>query len=83
MFIIKKLIMRIADIVTFDLTSPFPVGITVQEKDAADVGLTTADSAAPDEVIMPAVYGRDTFTTLIWINPSNVDFEEIFYYQKG
>jgi|GEM_PF-2473177 len=70
------------DIVTFNVTDPFPFGISVIEDQGvpADTG---SDTTAPSEVLSPAISGPTTWNTLQWINPRDPDFKEVVIVRKA
>lgn len=70
------------DVVTFNLTTPFPVSITIQENIDLSSDLPGNDTIAPDEVAIEAIYGPDDLNVLIWLNPKDTDFEKIVIVRK-
>ncbi len=70
------------DIITFCLSNPFPVSLTLQENTSAS-GTSGADSTAPSDVVAPAISGSTTYNTLQWINPRDEDLKEIVVTRKA
>jgi len=71
------------DIVTFNLTTPFPVSITVEENSDQSSNSGNNDTTAPEEVTLYAIYGTSSYNVLIWINPTDTDFEKIVIVRKN
>jgi hypothetical protein len=71
------------DIVTFDLTTPFPVSITIQENTNQVSESGSHDITAPEEVGLYNIYENDTYIVLIWINPVDIDFDKIVIVRKS
>lgn len=69
------------DIVTLNLSDPFPISLIIQEK-THDNGSIMGDSIPPDEVFFPAISGSNTYNTIQWINPEDNDFNKVVIVRK-
>ena len=70
------------DIVTFNLSTPFPLGLIVQENQGSDTNSTPDDTTPPSEVYFPAISGPTSYNTLQWINPNDTDFNKVVVIRK-
>lgn len=70
------------DIVTFNLSDPFPVSLTVAENNTIVQNGSTSDATAPTEVLYPAISGKTTYNTIQWLNPTDNDFEKVIITRK-
>lgn len=69
------------DIVTYNLSDPFPVSLVIREYQMKSGSLT--DTTAPSDVIIPAIAGQNSVNTLQWINPQDDDFKEVSIIRKA
>lgn len=70
------------DIITYCLSKPFPVSLTLRENIGGAV-TSAGDASAPGEVISPAISGPTSWNTLQWINPIDEDFSSVVVIRKA
>ena len=70
------------DIITYSLSNPFPVSLSVRENVNRN-NSSASDITAPSEVISPAIAGANTWNTIQWINPVDRDFKEVVVVRKA
>ncbi len=71
------------DIITFNLSNPFPVSLLIQENQDSNSIDRSGDITPPSEVYFPAISGANTYNTLQWINPKDEDFDEIVIVRRA
>lgn len=71
------------DIVTFNLSNPFPVRLDVQEYRPQEQIGDPDDSTPPGDVSLLAIAGANTYNTLQWINPIDEDFDSVTIVRKA
>jgi len=70
------------DVVTFNLSNPFPVSLIVREH----INISPSepgDTIPPGDVFSPAISGSNTYNTLQWINPTAYDFAYVSITRKA
>ncbi len=72
------------DIVTLNLSNPFPISIEVRERQTPGTK-AGSDVTAPGEALFPRVYSDSgsNCITLQWVNPTDSDFNEVVVIRKA
>ncbi|PKL27810.1 MAG: hypothetical protein CVV46_09295 [Spirochaetae bacterium HGW-Spirochaetae-2] len=69
------------DIVTYNLSNPFPVSLAIQEN-YSRTG-SSSDTTASSDVTIAAISGQNSVNTLQWLNPQDEDFNEVSIIRKA